>query len=210
MAHGTEARDAEVEDLHDTAGRQHDVRRLEIAVQHARAVCDGEGVGDLHGDCDGERLGQRPLGEPRGQRLALDEFEDDGDVAVVFDDVVDGGDGGMREGGGGAGFVEQLRAAAGGTGLGARDGLERDVTAQARVFREHDGAHAALPEFTQDPIRADGRADHRGDTSNGGRKRGGHRREVAGVRSRETTQGAWRPRRTTAPSWPCPWRQWPC
>ena len=117
-------------------------------------------VGELHGDADGLIFGQRPLGEPRGQRLAFDELEDDGDVAVVLDDVVHGGDGGMADGGGGAGFVEQLGAAAGGAGLRARHGLQRDVAAEARVFGEHHRAHAALAELAHHSIRADRRAAH--------------------------------------------------
>ena len=150
-------------------------------MQHAVRVGDGERVGDLHGDGDGLRLVERPLGEARGQRLALDQLEDDGDTAVVFDDVVDGGDGGVREGGGGASFVEQLGAAAGGTGLARRHRLQRHLAPEPRVFGEQHGAHAAPPEFAEDPVGADGRVVHRGTPRMGGRDPGPG--DTTGVRS---------------------------
>lgn len=158
----TEPRDAEVEDLHDAARRQHDVGRLEIAVQHAVRVGDGERVGDLHGDGDRLPFAQRSLGEAGRQGLAFDELEDDGHAAVVFDDVVDRGDGGVREGGGGARLVKQLRAAAGGAGLSGRHRLQRHLAPEAGVLGEQHGAHPAPPEFAEDPVGADGRVVHRG------------------------------------------------
>ena len=125
-------------------------------MQDAVCVGDAEGIGELHGNRNGLGLGQRPLGQARGEGLPFGQLEDDRHLTIHLDDVVDGGDRRMTERGGGAGLGEELVATVRGAGLRAGDGLERDVPAQARVLGEDDRAHAALSEFAEDAIRADG------------------------------------------------------
>ena len=129
-------------------------------MQHAVAMRHAERVGELNGDLDGLVFGQGALGEPGRQRLAFDELEDDGDVAVVVDDVVHGGNRGMADGGRRARLVEQLRATSGGARLRARHGLQGHVASEPGVFGKHHRAHAALAELTHYSIRADRRAVH--------------------------------------------------
>ena len=84
--------DAEVEDLDRAARREHHVGGLEVAVQDAVAVRHAQRLGQLHGDRHRLAFAERALGQARGQRLAVDELEDDGHFAIHLDDVVDGGD----------------------------------------------------------------------------------------------------------------------
>jgi hypothetical protein len=107
---GRMAREAEVENLDAAIFGQHDVFRLEVAVNDAGGVRGGQAVGDLRGDF--EQLAGRDglAGEQRAERFALDEFADDVLLAGFNADVVNGNDVGVVERGNGAGFA--LKAAA--------------------------------------------------------------------------------------------------
>ena len=62
--------------------------------------------------------------------------------------------------GGGARLGEQVLAAVGGAGLRPRHRLQRDLPAEPGVLGEQHRTHAAVAEFAQDSIRADGGAAH--------------------------------------------------
>jgi hypothetical protein len=65
----------EVEEL-DTGTGEHDVGRLEVAVDHPAPVRRVEGLGDLCTVAEDLRQRQRPPLEPRRQGLALAVLED--------------------------------------------------------------------------------------------------------------------------------------
>ena len=67
-------RDAEVPDLHPAVGRQHHVRRLDVAVQDSLAVRAAERRAQLRGDGAGLLGGQGPAPQPLGEALALDQL----------------------------------------------------------------------------------------------------------------------------------------
>ena len=78
-----EAGEAEVEQLR-AGTRQHDVRRLDVAVHHAGGMSGRERVGEL--DRDGQPLieRERATREACGERLAIHQLHDevlDGDTA---------------------------------------------------------------------------------------------------------------------------------
>ena len=67
---------AEVEHLDHAIGRDLDVGRLQIAMDDALLVRRFERLGDLPRNRHRLVQRQRPAGDPIGQRLALDQFED--------------------------------------------------------------------------------------------------------------------------------------
>ena len=86
-------RQAEVEHLHDAVGRDLDVGRLQIAMDDALLVRRFERVGDL--PRDGQRLADRrcgPVAMPIGERVAVDELEDQRGRAVHVLEAVDRAD----------------------------------------------------------------------------------------------------------------------
>ena len=83
--------EAEVEKLRAGA-RQHDVGRLEVAVDDAVAVRAIERVGDLGAVADHLVGGQRPARQPAGQRLALQVLHDEEGDAFLLADVVEHAD----------------------------------------------------------------------------------------------------------------------
>ena len=78
-------RETEIEELGDrrpAAAQQHDVARLEVAMDDARPVRGGERVGNLDGHLQGVLEGHRPfLLQPLLERLALE---------ILHDEKVDG------------------------------------------------------------------------------------------------------------------------
>ncbi len=119
---------------------EHDVFRLDVAVEDAFVVRGGEGGGGFGGDAAELGLGDG-AGEPGAEGFALDVLHDEVDFAGVGEDVVDGGDAGMVERGGALALVEEALAVGfGGGALGALDG---DETAEGGVARAEDLAHAA-------------------------------------------------------------------
>ena len=112
------------------------------------------GVIDGPGDF-GEQLGglarrQRAVGEPLGQRRALDVLHGEIRLAVVLADLVDGDDVGMHEPGGGLGFGPETRPVRFAGQVAAEDHLERDGPIEAELPGSPDDAHAAAAEFGDD------------------------------------------------------------
>ena len=141
---------------------QHDVRRLQIAMDDPFLVRRLERLGDL--PRNRERLGdrQRPAREAIGKGRALDQFEDQRRHAIDFFESVDRADVRMIERGEEAGFAREA-----GTTLGVRcevrrQDLDGDVAPQLAVARAIDLAHAARAERRHDRVRPELTAHHRG------------------------------------------------
>ena len=147
--------EAEVDELHLTPGREHHVRRLEVAVDHALAVRFLEPGDDLHRD--GERLveGQRPAGQAVRQRFTLDPLEDEVRRSVQALEAVDRGDVGMAERGEDPRLALEAPQAPRVAAKGVGQALDRDLAAQAGIERTIDPPHAAGAEQVEDLIAAD-------------------------------------------------------
>ena len=118
------------------------------------------GIDDL--PRDGEDVGTRegPAGDDRRQRLALRVLHDDARVLADVEDVVDGGDVGVRDVGSRTRLAQETRAHLRRVERRIREGLEGDLPAKTGVEREKDLAHAAGAQALEDTIRADRLAIH--------------------------------------------------
>ncbi|MCZ7685073.1 MAG: hypothetical protein M5U28_42405 [Sandaracinaceae bacterium] len=145
--------DAPVHEVDLAELADHHVLRLEIAVQHAAAVREADGVAHLHERAE-VPLEQIALAEAiaHGARVvhqrrpvrALDLLEDDERRAVGADgDVVDGDDVRVLEAAGDPGLAEQLEHGVLGLVL-VLEGLDRDLAAEHALGAEVHHAHAAL------------------------------------------------------------------
>ena len=102
-----DAREPEVEHLHVAVGADHDVFRLDVAVDDAGGVRRGERAGHLPPDVDRRRERLRALDE-RPQRPPVDELLHDEELAVRrLADLVDGDDVRVVESRGGAGLAQE-------------------------------------------------------------------------------------------------------
>ncbi len=135
---------AEIQDLGRPVRSDHDVARLDVAVDDAVLVGLGQALGHLGGEA--QRVGRRKVaaGDPVLQGFALVAGHDDVEAAVGrFVDLVDGADVGMVEARGGPGLVDEPLA---GRGLGHQPGrqeLEGDAALQTEVLGLEDHAHPA-------------------------------------------------------------------
>ena len=148
--------EAEVEDLHATAGRDHDVARLEIAMDHAALVRRFERVHDLLADVRGVVRRQRSARDAIGQRLALDPLEDQvaGFVPGLLE-AMDGGDVGMVERGEQLGFALEAGELLGiARDLGGQR-LDRNEPIELAIAGEVDHAHATAAELAFDDVVAE-------------------------------------------------------
>ena len=152
---GKELGDAEVEDLDVPVLRDEDVLGLDVAVDDPLLVRRGKAVSDLDGVVDG-LLRRQGSAELFAERFALQKLRDDEGASLVRPDVVDDEDVGVIELGGGAGFLLEAREAFGIRGEAGVDDLDRDVTAEPRVPRPVNLAHAARAERRQGSRRARG------------------------------------------------------
>ena len=89
------SRDAEIEQLDVAARRDLDVRRLQIAMNHAAIVCGVERFSDGLRDADGLAHRDRAAAQPLLERDAFDKLQHQRANAIDLDGVVDGGDAGM-------------------------------------------------------------------------------------------------------------------
>ena len=153
-------RHAEIEHLHVTAVRQHQVGWLDVTVRDALRVREIQRVRGLHGDID--NLGRcHSTADPRQKGLSFDVLHDDEGDAIALADVVDGGHIRMVQRGCGLRFArEALHAVRVRRELSGQD-FQRDGPVQSRIAREVDLSHSAGTEQRQDLIVTDGPADER-------------------------------------------------
>ncbi len=149
---GQHLREAEVQDLGLAGGRHHDVRGLDVAVDDAGRVGDGQGVGDLDGDGQRRKGDEGTAVQQLLERVALDELHHDVDEPVLLAHVVDRADVGVLEGRAQAGLP--FEAAAGGLALGelGAQRLDDHRPVEARVLGAVGGGLSALAELPDDPV----------------------------------------------------------
>ena len=146
-----ELRQSEVEDFHRPARGQHDVARLEIAVHHAFLMRRVERRDDLSGD--GQRVGHvQPTRDPVGQRLALDQFEDQGAHARTLFNAVDCRNVGVIERCQRPGFSFEAGQSIGIAGERVGQHLDGDVASEARVAGAVDLSHATRAEDREELV----------------------------------------------------------
>jgi hypothetical protein len=123
-------------------------------VQDAPPVRRGECVGELAGEPDRVRLGQRTAGQPGGERLAGHQLHDQEPLGSVRLQAMQGRDIRVAQGGQQAGLALQAGEVFGRFGDVGADGLERDRPAQSQVIGAPDLPHAAATEWGDDAVLA--------------------------------------------------------
>ena len=138
-----QAGQAEIHDQDFAAPVEHDVGRLQIAVQHAFVVRGGQAGADLARDLQRFVGGQAAdAAQQRRQVFAVDVFHGEERLIVGFADVVDAADIGMRDAARNADFVaEALERVL--VGERFRQKLERHCWPRRQIVGAIDLAHAA-------------------------------------------------------------------
>src|ERR1700730_10811605 len=118
----------------------------------ALLVRGAQALGDL--DCEVDCLtgGELAAGELGAKRFALKQLLDDVGRALVRSDVVDDGDVGVVEDPRGFGLLLEAAEAVGVLREGRWQDLDRDLAAQARVFRPIHLPHPASAERREDLV----------------------------------------------------------
>ncbi len=147
--------ESEVQDFHLTVLAQVDVGGLQVAVDDALRVSEGEAVGDLLHDAEDLVDGERSAAlDELLEVLALEKLHHHVEVAFFLDEIEDGDDVGMVELRGVAGLtlesLDEIRVGAKGLG----DDLERDVAVENRVVAFVDLTHGALADLSDDVVLA--------------------------------------------------------
>ncbi|MFO0745262.1 MAG: hypothetical protein U1F43_06220 [Myxococcota bacterium] len=142
---------APVDDLDLAELADHQVGRLQVAVDDALRVRVGDGLGgpqDVAGAAAAARQRRRRVGaQELVERLAAHDAQGELQAAVgARPEVVDGHDAGVLEGGQDGGLAPQPRARHGQVGARAVDDLQRLLAPQAMVDGAHDATARALTE----------------------------------------------------------------
>lgn len=154
------AREAEIEHLRATVGRDGDVRALEIAMEDTVFMGMGQRLGDLPG-VPQQRLDRQAARRNRlRERPALDELHDDEVLAAVFPDLVDRANVRVVERGGRAGLAQQALARGLVAAVVRRQHLQGHVAAQHHVAGAVDHPHPAGAELRVDAVMAQHAAEH--------------------------------------------------
>ena len=146
---GAEAREAEVEQL-GAALRQHDVGRLQVAMDDTLRVRSDERLGDFPCRAQGLREWHQPLAQSRRECLAFEILHDQEIDPLMVAHLVQRTDARMRESCDGAGFVREARP---GSRFGCgvkREHLDRNVAIESRVAGFVDLAHPPGADKTLD------------------------------------------------------------
>ncbi len=146
-------RQAEVHDPDPARAVEHDVRRLQIAVQHAALVRGGESRADLPRDLE-PLVFRQPADAAEQDReiLAVHVLHRDEQLAVDLPDVVHAADVRMRHGPRGPHLVVELREPHRVAQEIRRQEFQRDLLPEAQVVGAIDLSHAAAPEQAQHAI----------------------------------------------------------
>jgi hypothetical protein len=148
-------RDAEIQDLHGAIRRDGDIGRLEVSVDHTGCVGRLQRGRDLLRDRDRLVRPERPPGEMIGQRVSLDELEDENEPALVQLHVVDGGDVRVAEGREDPGFLFEPGGPAIVTSHLVRERLECHVALESDVESSVHAPHTPRSDRLQDPVVSD-------------------------------------------------------
>jgi hypothetical protein len=150
-----DAGDPEVRDAGEPVRVEEDVRWLEVAMDDASAVGDIERTSDAAKDRERIIEGERPAGEPVGERTAVHRLHHEERLAIVLAEVVDADEGLVTEAGHGAGLAFETSAEDGVLHKFAREDLDCNVAVEVRVMGEVHDCHAAAAELAPDLIAAD-------------------------------------------------------
>ena len=155
---------AEVHELRLAALREHDVRRLDVAVDDAGGVRGAERARDLDGVVERLRDRKQLLLQEPVEGGAVDVLHDDevaiGSFGGVPVDVVDRDDVGVVEGRGGPRLAgEAFPPPAAGGGVGVHD-LDGHGAIEARVAGAIDDSHPSFAQLLEDLVVGDVPADH--------------------------------------------------
>ncbi len=154
--------ETQVEDLHVPVGLDEDVVGLQVPVDDTRGVHLGEPHRHGSEDAPGLLPGERPLLEPVGERLALEELVDEVGAPIPLADVVQRDDGGVVDLRSRFPLpLDPLQGPGGAIPLRAQD-LDGHPATQVRVLRLEDEAEAATPDLPHQEEAADAIADLRG------------------------------------------------
>lgn len=152
---------AEVGDLGPAVARDHDVVRLEVAVDDARVVRARQSVRDLRHQLD-PRGHAAAFALPLGERLAVDQLHGQEVHVALVAGVVHRHDGRMIERRRRPRLPDEAGHALGIGGAVPRQDLQRDAASQVRVVRAVDLPHAALAEERLDLVAPDAGAGRHG------------------------------------------------
>ena len=147
-----EPRHAEISYLRLAPGIEHDICRLDVAVDDILPVRFGEPCGNLHGDVDRLLEGQRAIGDLFPEALAFYILHRDERLSVLLVDLEDRTDIRMIESGGRLRLADEAFPGLLVTGELPGKKLERYGAAQLRILRPVDDAHPAPAELLDDPV----------------------------------------------------------
>ena len=150
---GDDARETEVEDLEHAVRGQHQVRRLDVAVDDPHLVRVAEPRAQLEDQFQpADQAQRRPAADDLAERLTVDVLHRDERLALVLADVVDGDDVGMGQARRRTGFAgEPLLDLV----VEDRQDLDRDGPIEHRIAGQVEQPHAAFAKAIQDFVPAD-------------------------------------------------------
>ena len=128
-------RDPEIQHLRHAPLGEHDVQRLQVAVDDALRLGGGRGIGHRVGDGKGLLQGQRSLGQSRRQRLSGDELHGEERLAVDLLERVEGGDVRVIERGEEPGFLAHPLGSVAAARRITGQHLDRNLAAEVGVGR---------------------------------------------------------------------------
>ena len=145
---GHRARDAEVRDFHRSCRRNHDVRRLDVAVDDPVRMREREAGADVGADLSDALGEERPfLSDDVAERLALDVLHHDVVRPVVGAGVVHAHDVGMVQCRRVLRFPAETLDEMGVPAILSQQRLDRDRTPQDAVFPQENLSHPARTEL---------------------------------------------------------------
>ena len=142
------------------ARRHEDIRRLDVAMDDSLRVRGFQCVGHLNGDVQQPAERHRLFGNHLLEGLAFQQLHDDEVLAIMLADVMDRTDGRVIQGRGSSSLpLESLQCLRVAGEIGGKK-LQRDGSAESRVFGVVHDSHPALAELREHAIVRDGGADH--------------------------------------------------
>jgi hypothetical protein len=147
--------DAEVEYFHRAIGHDLNVRRFEIAMDDAGAMCGGERLRQRLTDFDDAHDRHRLAAQHGGKALTRDVLHDDEGAAVMLDDVVDAGDARVGDACRRSRLVNDPVSQIVASDIARQDTLERDEPIEARVLCEKHFAHATAAKAIEHDVWTD-------------------------------------------------------
>ncbi len=145
----------EIEDLRVTSCGNEDVRRLDVAVNDALAVCGVQGVGNLDAELDYAFQFHGPVGDAMLERHPLQVLHGNESFAILFPDVVDRANVGMVQRRCSLGLALETCECLSLSGHLVGQELQRNETVEAGVFGFVDHTHAAATQLIQDGVMRD-------------------------------------------------------